>query len=181
MKKNKIVIPGANFLVASLSDAIQKSLTGQGYDIKIHDMAGHGRNFLVRKGNFLLGFFGCNRSVKLSIYTQNEDLAVDLRWSLLGSHITLLVLLLLMLPPFHIGIIFALTPLGWIFILAHIVGLITQLHFLKKMRSFIPEYCEKNVSAPCYCPQCGNRLNVHGTCDNCKEAKKNSGYVTFFL
>lgn len=114
MKKNKIVIPGANFLVASLSDAIQKSLTGQGYDITIHDMAGHGRNFLVRKGNFLLGFFGCNRSVKLSIYTQNEDLAVDLRWSLLGSHITLLVLLLLMLPPFHIGIIFALTPLGWI-------------------------------------------------------------------
>lgn len=174
MKKNRIVIPRASFLVASLSDAVQKSLTDRGCSVISHDMAGHGRNFLIRKGNFLLGLFGCSRTVKLSVYSQNDDLAVDLRWSLLGSHITLLILLLMMLPPLHIGIIFAMTPFGWAFILAHIIGLIMQLHFLKKIRSSIREYCEKNVSEPSYCPQCGSRLNEHGTCDNCEGAKKNS-------
>lgn len=174
MKKNRIVIPRAGFLVASLSDTVEKTLTGQGCAVTIHDMAGHGRNFLIRKGNFLLGFFGCSRTVKLSVYTQNDDLAVDLRWSLLGSHVTLFILLLLMLPPLHIGVLIAISPFGWIFIAAHIIGLIMQLNFLKKIRCFVREYCDKNVTEPCYCPQCGSRLNEHGICDKCAGAKENS-------
>lgn len=168
MKKNRIVIPGQASLVSALSDAVLKNLTDNRFKVFTSDMAGHGRNFTIRKGNIFLGFFGCSRSVKLSIFNQGNDLVADLKCSFIGLHITLLILLLLMIPPLHIGVLIALTPFGWIFIAAHIAGLIIQILFLKRLLRFIEDFCKKNKSVPRFCPNCGKPLNEQGKCPGCE-------------
>lgn len=172
--RNRIVIPGAASLVTSLSGALQKDLTDHHYKVFTQDMAGHGCSFTICKGNFLLWFFGCNRSVKLSLSYQENDLIADLKCGFIGAHITLLILLLLLFPPFHIGILILHTPPGWIFIAAHLLGLVMQIMFRKRLIRFIREYCEKNAAVPNFCPQCGKPLNIHGKCSNCSPDSANA-------
>lgn len=168
MKKTKIIIPDAAPLVTSLSDAVLKELTDHRWKVFTRDMTGYGRNFTIRKGNFLLGILGCNRFMKLAVYPQGNDLAAELKCSFLGSHITLLIMLLLMIPPLHIGLVFALTPIGWIFIAAHLLGFALQITALLKMRKFITAYCARNNAVPLYCPQCGKSLDPAGKCSHCQ-------------
>lgn len=164
----KIVIPNAAPLVTSLSDAVLKELTDHRWKVFTRDMTGYGRNFTIRKGNFLQGFFGCNRFMKLAVYPNGDDLTAELKCSFLGSHFTLLIMLLLMIPPFHIGLVFALTPIGWIFIALHLLGLVLQVLSLRKLRKFITSYCDKNSAVPVYCPQCGKHLDPAGKCSHCQ-------------
>ena len=163
-------------LISNLSNAVQNEFVANGFTIGNRKMAGDGIILQIKKGNSFWGFFGLNRFVRLTLTSVENNLVVERHCPFITLHFTLLIFLLLCIPPFTvITLAGILNPFVWLFFfLPHVIGLFIQITFNKRIQKFIDVYCLNNLNKPLFCPHCGSKLTKSESviCENCKCQKR---------